>query len=111
MLLVWKFSRILAEEDIEPALVSGVGDHHQHGEEEEGEHCLPDLYEVLRNKDQHHQEPGVGQDGEQGSDAEHGKLVNPEIIGALKLKMPKQAEAVLGLTLKLRSRCLMYDLI
>ena len=37
----------LAEDDIEPALVSGVGDDDEDGEEEQGEDGLPDLHLVL----------------------------------------------------------------
>ena len=72
-------SRILAEEDIEPALVCSVGNDHQDWEEKESEHGLPDLYEVFGNKYKDHQEPDVGEDREQGGDAEHRELLDSEL--------------------------------
>ena len=40
----------LAEDLVEVALVSGVGDTDEDGEEEKGEHCLPDVNNVLEDK-------------------------------------------------------------
>ena len=37
----------LAEDHVEPALVGGVGNDDQDGEEEQGEDGLPDLHSVL----------------------------------------------------------------
>ena len=37
----------LAEDHVEPALVGGVGNDHQDGEEEQGDDSLPDLHSVL----------------------------------------------------------------
>ena len=40
----------LTEDNVEPALVSGVGHDDQDGEEEQGEDSLPDLHSVLGNR-------------------------------------------------------------
>ena len=40
----------LTEDHVEPALVGGIGDDDQDGEEEQGEDSLPDLYSVLSNR-------------------------------------------------------------
>ena len=40
----------LAEDLVEVALVSGVGDTDEDGEEEKGEHGLPDVNNVLEDK-------------------------------------------------------------
>ena len=43
----YTYTKYLAEYDIEPALVCSVGDDDKDGEEEKGEHRLPDLHLVL----------------------------------------------------------------
>ncbi len=46
-LLVGELGGRLAKEDVEPALVRGVGHQDEDGEEEEGEDSLPHLNQVL----------------------------------------------------------------
>ena len=69
---------LLAEQGVQVALVPGVGDAHQDGEEEEGENCLPDLDLVGADEHEDDDQPGVGQDRRGGRDAEHNKVLNPD---------------------------------
>ena len=79
LLLVLGLVGVVAEELVHPALVSQVGDHHQEWEHEQGDHRLPHVHLVLGVGHQDDDQPDVGKHGEQGGDAEHGELLDPEI--------------------------------
>ena len=78
---------LLTEESVQVALVAGVGHAHQDGEEEEGEDGLPDLDLAGRGPDQDDDQPEVGEYRERRGDAEYEKVLNPEIICNLLLKI------------------------
>ena len=84
LLLVGELGRVLAEQHIQPPLVCSIGDDDQDWEEHECEHGFPDLDQVFGNEDKDHQKPDVGQNGEQGGDAKHRELLDPEIIKLVK---------------------------
>ena len=71
---------LLTEESVEVPLVPGVRDAHQDGEEEEGEDGLPDLDLAGGGPHQDDDKPEVGEYGERGGDAEHQKVLDPEMI-------------------------------
>ena len=77
LLLVGQLSGILAEEHVQPPLVCGIGNDDKERKKQECEHGLPDLDQVFGTELNDHHEPDVGQDGEQGGNAEHWKLLNP----------------------------------
>ena len=78
-----KISRYLTKQGVQVALVAGVRDADQDGEEEEGEDGLPHLHLVLGDEDQDDDEPDVGQDGGGRRDAEHHEVANPENINCI----------------------------
>ena len=71
--------RVVAEKLVQPPLVCTIGNDDQDWEEQECDDSLPDLNPVFGNENEDHQEPDVGQDREQGGDAEHRELLDSEL--------------------------------
>ena len=90
LLLVRLLSGILAEEHVQPPLVCGIGNDDKDWKKQECEHGLPDLNHVFGTELNDHHKPDVGQDGEQGGNAEHGKLLDPKIMNMLNKQQSPQ---------------------
>ena len=78
LLLVCVLVRVVAEKLVHPPLVCAIGNDDQDWEEHKCDDSLPDLNPVFGNENEDHQEPDVGEDREQGGDAEHRELLDPK---------------------------------